>query len=80
MDRLPIAVPVLSSWELEEDMGQFTFQPANTDTETVAIVLRGVGDGKPVLSRLRPQLAYVQGCRLVADLHNLYNDEEGSEK
>ena len=42
----------------------------------IAVVVQGAGDGKQVLGWLRPQLAYVQGCRWVADLHNLYSDEE----
>ena len=43
----------------------------------IAVVVQGVGDGKQVLGRLRPQLAYVQGYRWVRDLHDLYGDEEG---
>ena len=43
----------------------------------IAVVVQGAGDGKQVLGRLRPQLAYIQGCRWVADLHHLYSDEEG---
>ena len=35
----------------------------------IAVVVQGAGDGKQVLSRLRPQLAYVQGYRWVTDLH-----------
>ena len=43
----------------------------------IAVVVQGGGDGKQVLGRLRPQLAYVQRCRWVTDLHDLYSDEEG---
>ena len=43
----------------------------------IAVVVQGAGDGKQVLGRLKPQLADVQGCRWVADLHHLYTDEEG---
>ena len=43
----------------------------------IAVVVQRAVDGKQVLGRLRPQLAYVQGYPWLAGLHQLYGDEEG---
>ena len=43
----------------------------------IAVVVQGAGDGKQVLGELTPELAYVQGCRWVADMHHLCSDDEG---